>query len=59
MNYTHKEYIDAGYVYERTRDPELARAYAHRIRAMIDSESNEEQSHARYLVEQGRREARQ
>jgi len=55
MNYSHADYITAGYNYERAK---TATAQAELIRRMLESENIEERSEARHLIEQGRKEAR-
>jgi hypothetical protein len=58
MNHTPADYVNAGYKYESARSPDAARAVAHKIRAMLTSETPEDQTEARALIEQGRSEAR-
>jgi hypothetical protein len=58
MNHTESEYINEGARYERATSTEAARAIAYKLRAMLASERIEDQSHARELIEQGRKEAR-
>jgi hypothetical protein len=58
MNHTESDYINHGARYERATTPEAARAVAYTLRAMLASERIEDQSHARELIEQGRKEAR-
>jgi len=58
MNYTEHEYIQAGYMYEMAKGADQARARAEILRLMIESERIDERAHARYLVEQGRKDAR-
>jgi len=58
MNYTEHEYIQAGYMYEKAKGADQARARAEILRLMIESERIDERAHARYLVEQGRKDAR-
>ena len=58
MNHTENDYIQAGYRYEKAKGADQARARAEVIRLMIESERVEDRAHARYLVEQGRKDAR-
>ena len=58
MNHTESEYISKGARYERANNTEVARAIAYKLRAMLASERIEDQSYARDLIEQGRKEAR-
>lgn len=58
MNHAPADYINAGYRYELAQSPDAARAQAHKIRAMLTSETPEDQTEARELIEQGRQEAR-
>ena len=56
MNYTESEYVTAGFRYERARQ---SIAEAQRLRVMLESETPDDQTEARRLIEQGRQEARQ
>jgi len=58
MNYTEFEYIQAGFMYEKAKTVESARARLELIRHMVESETIEDRSEARYLVERGRQEAK-
>jgi len=58
MNHTKSDYINEGARYERAANSETARAIAYKLRAMLASERIEDQSYARELIEQGRKEAR-
>ena len=58
MNHAPADYVTAGYRYESARSLDAARAVAHKIRAMLSSESPHDQTEARALIEQGRKEAR-
>ena len=58
MNHTEKQYIDAGYQYERAKTPDGGRARAEIIRSMLDSENPKDKPEARALIERGRAEAR-
>ena len=55
MNHTEADYITAGYRYEVAKQ---SLAEAQRIRHMLESETPEDQTEARRLIEQGRQEAR-
>ena len=55
MNYAPVDYVTAGYNYERAK---TATAQAEIIRRMLESEQIDERAEARYLIEQGRKEAR-
>lgn len=56
MNYSESDYINAGFRYECARQ---SIAEAQRLRLMLESETPEDQTEARRLIEQGRQEARQ
>lgn len=58
MNHPEADYIRAGYKYESAKSLDGARAQAQHIRAMLSSETPEDQTEARRLIEQGRQEAR-
>ena len=58
MNHAPADYVNAGFKYESARSLDAARAQAYRIRAMLTSETPEDQAEARALIEQGRKEAR-
>ena len=58
MNHAPADYVNAGYRFEKAQNPDAARAQAHKIRAMLTSETPEDQTEARALIEQGRSEAR-
>jgi hypothetical protein len=55
MNYAPADYITAGYNYEKAS---TSTAQAIIIRRMLESENIDERAEARYLIEQGREEAR-
>ncbi len=59
MKHSESEYIAAGFKFERAKSPPASMARAYAIRAMLASESLEDQQEARRLIEQGRQEARQ
>ena len=58
MNHTEADYINEGARYEKAHSTESARAIAYKLRAMLSSETPENQAYARQLIEQGRKEAR-
>jgi len=58
MNHTEADYINTGAAFERAATPDKARAIAQRLRAMLSSERPEDQTYARTLIEQGRKEVR-
>lgn len=55
MKYALIDYVTAGYNYEKAK---TATAQAEIIRRMLEAEKIDERSEARYLIEQGRKEAR-
>lgn len=59
MNHSEADYIRAGFKFERANSPQASTAQAYTIRAMLTSETPEDQQEARRLIEQGRQEARQ
>lgn len=58
MNHAESDYVNAGFKYEQAQSLDAARAQAQRIRAMLSSESVDDQTEARALIEQGRAESR-
>lgn len=58
MKHTEHAYTSAGYTYERARTPGQVAAASQAIRAMLETEKPHDQTEARHLIEQGRREAR-
>lgn len=58
MKHTEHAYTSAGYNFERASTPDKARAASQTIRAMLEAEKPHDQTEARHLIEQGRREAR-
>jgi hypothetical protein len=58
MNHTEADYIRAGYKFESAKSVDAARGQAQIIRAMLSSETPEDQTEARRLIGQGRQEAR-
>jgi len=59
MKHAQADYINAGYEYEKASSADKARAVAESIRKMLQDELIDEQSYARFLVERGRKEARE
>lgn len=58
MKNPESRYINAGHQYERARTPGQVAAASQTLRAMLESETPEDQDEGRRLFEQGRREAR-
>jgi hypothetical protein len=58
VNHPEADYVRAGYRYESAPNLDRSRAEAQRIRAMLMSETPDDQTEARRLIEQGREEAR-
>ena len=58
MKHAESDYIQAGYRYERAATPNAAIAEAQRMRNMLESETIEDQTEARRLINQGIEEAR-
>ena len=58
MNHTEADYIRVGFKFEKAQNTDTARALANKLRAMLSSEKPHDQTEARKLIEQGRREAR-
>jgi hypothetical protein len=59
MKHAQADYINAGYKYEKASNADKARAVAEGIRKMLQEEHITDQTDARYLVERGRKEARE
>ena len=59
MKHAEAKYISLGFRYERAQSPEAGQAVAQAIRALMESERIDDRADARYLVERGRKEARQ
>lgn len=59
MNHPPADYVNAGHRYEKAQTLDAARAQAYKIRAMLSSETPDDQSEARHLIERGRAEARE
>ena len=58
MKHSEHQYLDLGYRFEKARSPASTRSVAAEIRALLESETIEDRSDARYLIERGRQEAR-
>ena len=59
MKHAEAKYIDLGLRYELARTPAAGTAIAQAIRTLLEAESIEDRTEARYLIERGRQEARQ
>ena len=59
MKHAEAKYINLGFKYERAQSLEAGTAVAQAIRGLLESETIEDRTEARYLVERGRQEARQ
>lgn len=59
MKHAEVQYISLGFKYERATSPEAGQAAAQAIRTLLEAETIEDRTEARYLVERGRQEARQ
>ena len=58
MTHTEHAYITAGHRYERATTPGQVAAASQIIRTLLEAEKPHDQTEARYLIEQGRAEAR-
>ena len=58
MKHTEHAYIEAGYRYAKAKNEHERIQRARLIRLMLESERIDDRAHARYLVEQGRKDAR-
>lgn len=58
MKHAQADYINLGYKYEKATSHESGQAAAQAIRSLLESETIEDRTEARYLVERGRQEAR-
>lgn len=58
MKHPEAQYINAGHRYERARTPAQVAAASQIIRAMLEQEKPHDQTEARHLIDQGRKEAR-
>ena len=59
MKHAEVQYISLGFRYEQAKSPEAGQAAAQAIRTLLEAETIEDRTEARYLVERGRQEARQ
>lgn len=59
MKHPEAHYINAGHRYERASTPAQVAAASQMIRSMLEQEKPHDQTEARHLIDQGRREARQ
>ena len=59
MKHSEAAYINAGFAYERARNPTRMTAIGDKILTMLATEPADDRNHARHLIEQGRKEARQ
>lgn len=59
MKHAEAKYINLGYEYERAQSPEAGTAVAQAIRSLLEAETIEDRTEARYLVDRGRQEARE
>jgi len=58
MKNLESEYVNAGFTYERATTPGQVAAASQIIRTILEAEKPHDQTEARYLIEQGRQEAR-
>lgn len=58
MRHTEHAYIEAGHRYEKASTPGQVAAASQIIRTLLEAEKPHDQTEARHLIEQGRREAR-
>ena len=58
MKHPEAEYINLGYLLEKSPNDSRSRAILGQIRRKIEEESIDDRAEARYLVERGRQEAR-
>jgi hypothetical protein len=59
MKHAEVQYISLGYKYEKAQSPAAGQAAAQAIRTLMESETIEDREQARYLIERGRKEARE
>ena len=59
MKHAQADYINLGYRYEKATSRDAGQAAAQAIRTLLEAETIEDRTEARYLVERGRQEARQ
>ena len=58
MKHAEAQYITLGYKYEKAKSPEAGQAAAQAIRSLMEDEAIDDRADARYLIERGRKEAR-
>jgi hypothetical protein len=58
MTHTEHAYMTAGARYEHAQTPGQVAAASQAIRVLLEAEKPHDQTEARYLIEQGRQEAR-
>ena len=58
MKHAEVQYISLGFKYERAKSVESGTATAQAIRRLLESETIEDRTEARHLVERGRQEAK-
>jgi len=58
MKHAEVQYISLGFKYEQAQTPSAGQAAAQAIRSLLEAETIEDRTEARYLVERGRQEAR-
>lgn len=58
MKHSESDYVNAGYRIERAKTPSAYMAETSRVRAMLESETIEDQTEARRLIARGIEEAR-
>lgn len=59
MKHAEVQYISLGFKYERAQSSEAGQAVAQAIRSLLEAETIEDRTEARYLVDRGRQEARE
>lgn len=59
MKHAEVQYISLGYKYEKAQSSAAGQAAAQAIRTLMESETIEDREQARYLIERGRKEARE
>jgi len=59
MKHAEVQYISLGYKYEKAQSPAAGQAAAQAIRTLMETETIEDREQARYLIERGRKEARE
>ena len=59
MKHAEAKYITLGYRYEKAKSSEAGQAAAQAIRSLMEEEAIDDRADARYLIERGRKEARE